>query len=189
MKALIVSVNSKQLCTAGIGAEGVLTSSISWVGRLGSGNFHMHVGGLDTATNQHLNWPVRELAVSDEVVTRIVETEAVDDPISSRTRAELEAEFKEAQAVADRGGSSSIEAALILFDSNVGDWEPQRTKQFRALPRIGERVAVEVNGNAVMARIVMVAHSEESSVAGGVNLYAVVEGKAEECLKTLARSF
>jgi hypothetical protein len=146
----------------------------------------MHVGGLVTTTNQHLNWRVRSIGVGDEVVTRIVETDVVDAPLTGRTKAEIEAAHKD--AVTTRESSSVIDARLNLLDPHSGIWEPQRINHFTTVPRIGEWVAVELDGIAVMAKIVMVMHRDESDKPGGVNLYAIVEGEADECLKRLTHS-
>ena len=183
MRAFIVSVNGKRLCTAGIATDGVLSSHVTWSGREGSGGFHMHVGGLEIASNEHLSWPVKEIGVGDEIVTRIIETETVDDPLSRRTRAAIEAEHKESEA--EQPDSSTIVTVLILFDSQTGSWKRQGNKYFTVLPRIGEWLAIEINGIGVMAKVVMVAHSNESSASGGVTLYAVVEGETSDCLKKL----
>src|SRR4051794_5887494 len=113
MRAFVVSVNGDRLCTAGIGDNGVLSSIVTWSGLEGSGGFHMSVGGLDTISNQHLNWPVREIGVGDEIVVRIIETKAVDDPLSSRTQEEIEAAHETSGV--DQTGSSVIVAVLILF--------------------------------------------------------------------------
>jgi hypothetical protein len=186
MRAFVVSVNGKQLCTAGIGAEGVLSSHVTWSGREGSSNFHMHVGGLETASNQHLNWPVTVIGVGDEIVTRIIETQTVDDPLSRRTRAEIESEHKKSEE--DQSGCSTVLTMLNLFDRQTGSWTHRGSNCFAALPRIGEWLAIDLDGIGVMARIVMVAHSNDSSASAAVTLYAVVEGATNDCLTKLVQA-
>jgi hypothetical protein len=78
MRAFAVSINGKPLCTAWIGNDGVLTSSVCWSGKPEMGHVHMHVGGLDSPTNEHLRWSVKDIGVGDEITTRIIETDAVD---------------------------------------------------------------------------------------------------------------
>jgi hypothetical protein len=183
MRAFVVSVNGQQLCTAGIGANGVLSSNVSWTGREGSGGFHMHVGGLDSSSNQHLQWPVKEIGVGDEIVTRIVETEEIDDPLSRRDRAEIEAKSK--TSTANRLASPTIATVLLLSARESGSWKDQGSKHFMVIPRIGEWLAIELNGIEVMAKIAMLAHHDESTASNGVILYAVVEGETNDCLKKL----
>lgn len=183
MRAFVVSVNGKKLCTAGIGANGVLSSNVSWTGREGSGGFHMHVGGLDSSSNQHLSWPVKEIGVGDEIVTHIIETEEIDDPLSRRARAEIEAEYKTSKA--NQSGSATIATVLLLSDRETGSWKDRGSKHFTLIPRIGEWLAIELDGIEVMAKIAMLAHSDKSAASSGVTLYAVVEGETNDCLKKL----
>ena len=128
MRAFVVSINGKQLCTAGIGTNGVLSSSISWSGREEGGHFHMHVGGLDTTSNEHLAWPVKEIGVNDEIITRIIETEEVDAPVSRRTRGEIEAAHK------PPGLGQTVSADLMLLDSTAGGWKHQGKKKVSIPP-------------------------------------------------------
>ena len=82
MKAFVVRVNGKRLCTAGLGPRGVLTAMVSWVGlRPGhdpEGAFTFHVGGLDSRTDEHLEYATPLLRVGDKVSVEIVETEVFD---------------------------------------------------------------------------------------------------------------
>jgi hypothetical protein len=150
MRAFSISVNGKHLCTAGIGPDGVLTSNVTWSGRESHEHFHMHVGGLDSASNKHLHWAAKKIGIGDEILTRIIETEKVDDPIDSQTRTLLEAAHEESRA--DQT-ASVIAAALILHDSESGGWERQGRKYFTVLPRIGEYVVTEYNRIRVIAKI------------------------------------
>ncbi len=82
MKAFVVRVNGKRLCTAGIGPDGVLSAIVNWVGggarRTAEGHFGFHVGGLDSRTDEHVGWQTPELRVGDKVTVEIVEAEHVD---------------------------------------------------------------------------------------------------------------
>ena len=82
LKAFVVSVNGRPLCTAGIGPHGVLTANVYWVGggsqRMAEGHFGFHVGGLDSRSGEHVNWETPELKVGDKVTVEIIETEQAD---------------------------------------------------------------------------------------------------------------
>jgi hypothetical protein len=187
MRAFIVSINGVQLCTAGIGTDGVLSSHVSWTGKDGNGQFHMHVGGLDTTSSRHMSWPVKEIGVGDEITTRIVETKVVDAPYRNQTREEIEAEDGNGMDD-DEVGDSMIEAELMLFNRQTGGWEPHGSRQFSALPRIGEWVEIEQGELGVIAKIAMVTHSGEPTSSGGVSLYATIEGETSGCLKRLTET-
>jgi hypothetical protein len=95
MKAFMVSVNGRHVCTAGIGPDGVLSTMLTWVGggpnRDPEGHLHLRVGGLDSRTDEHVDWTTPELAVGDEVTVRVVEVEEVD-PEDSRRKAQRDGE-------------------------------------------------------------------------------------------------
>jgi len=82
LKAYVVKVNGKRLCTAGVGPDGVLVVSISWVGggprHSAKGEFHFHVGGLDTRTDEHIRYKTPRLKVGDRVLVKIIEAERFD---------------------------------------------------------------------------------------------------------------
>jgi hypothetical protein len=79
MKAFHVCFNGEQVCTAGIGPDGVLCAAVNWRGRANEeGQFCFQVGGLDSRTNEHANWEVPQPKVGDEFSILIVETDAVD---------------------------------------------------------------------------------------------------------------
>ena len=82
MKAFVVRVNGKRLCTAGVGPDGVLTAIVNWVGggprRDAGGDFGFHVGGLDSRTGEHLDYSTPPLRVGDKVSVEIVEAVVVD---------------------------------------------------------------------------------------------------------------
>jgi hypothetical protein len=82
VKAFLVRLNGKRLCTAGIGPNGVLTAIVHWVGggsrRTAEGDFGFHVGGLDSRTGEHVDYETPTLKVGDKVTVEIVEAEKVD---------------------------------------------------------------------------------------------------------------
>ena len=101
MIALEVKLNGKRVCIAGADDLGVLTTSVSAVGKLGKksvpyrpdekADIHFHVGGLTSRRNTekdvHLKWKsVAPLKIGDIIQVRILETEKVDRA-KSRTKA------------------------------------------------------------------------------------------------------
>jgi hypothetical protein len=92
MKAFVVRLNGKRLCTAGVGPHGVLTTIVNWVGS-GSphtleGDLFLHVGGLDSRTDEHVRYAAPKLNVGDTVTVKIVETDRVDTE-TKRYRSDL----------------------------------------------------------------------------------------------------
>lgn len=82
MKAFLVRLNGKRLCTAGVGPNGVLTAIVNWVGggprRDAEGHFGFHVGGLDSRTGEHVEYETPGLKVGDKVTVEIIEVNQVD---------------------------------------------------------------------------------------------------------------
>jgi hypothetical protein len=91
VKAFEVFVNGRRVCMAGVGPDGVLSAILDWVGggprHPAEGSFDLHVGGLDSRTDEHVDWSVPEVGVGDEVTIRIVETEDID-PEARRRKAD-----------------------------------------------------------------------------------------------------
>jgi hypothetical protein len=92
MIAFEIFVNGNKICSAGVGDDGVLHSSLTLITRE-RGNKQtvegdaerliFNVGGAVGSphnASQHIRWPDQHLAVGDEVAIRIVETEAIDKP-------------------------------------------------------------------------------------------------------------
>ena len=91
MKAFRVSVNSKPMCTAGIGALGVLHVIVDWVRRKGEhrdGEFYLSIGGLDTVSEEHVRWSVPQIRVGDEITVRVIESDEIDTPSERYSRSE-----------------------------------------------------------------------------------------------------
>jgi hypothetical protein len=91
MKAFRVTVNSKPVCTAGIGAVGVLHVIVSWLRRKGErldGEFDFSVGGLDTASEEHVRWSVPQIGLGDEIMIRVVESDEIDTPSKRYSKSE-----------------------------------------------------------------------------------------------------
>src|SRR6266481_1181822 len=86
MRAFEVFLNGKRLCVAGVGKTGVLTTIIDHVsGHFERDRLHLHVGGL-TAGNEFVRWRDQALRLNDVVSLKIVETDAVHKPRTTRRR-------------------------------------------------------------------------------------------------------
>ena len=72
-----VYLNNKKVVTSGVKGQGVLSAIVSWVkrptqafDRKKSGSVEesiLHVGGLITASNEHVRWVDRKLKIGDEI--------------------------------------------------------------------------------------------------------------------------
>jgi len=93
MIAFEILSNGKRLCLAGAGDLGVVTASISWARRkaLPEGvdipdwkaeELSFNVGGIDSHTDEYLEWVRKELSVGSEITLRVVEVEEVDAPVA-----------------------------------------------------------------------------------------------------------
>jgi hypothetical protein len=89
VKAFLVSVNKQRVALAGIGDNGSMSAVVQWIGGTGlegvalRNQLRLILGGLDTATREHVRWDVPEIAVGDEIVIKVVESDSID-PESSR---------------------------------------------------------------------------------------------------------
>ncbi len=100
MRAFRVYLNSKKLCLAGIGDDGVLSAITSWVagGHYKAADLFLEVGGLISPTREHVNWiKQKPLHLGDEIRVKIVETDSVDGPIE-RYRADSATDLKNQKA-------------------------------------------------------------------------------------------
>lgn len=83
MLAFEITVNGKLICTAGIGpAQRVLATTLSWTYREPS-RIAFHVGGI-SETDQQVDFKVPDVAIGDEILIRIIDTDLVDQPDSVR---------------------------------------------------------------------------------------------------------
>ena len=80
MRAFEVHLNGERLCVAGFDGDGVLNTMIDQVAGSGRRDICFRVGGLITATDEHVRWINLRLKVGDEVALKVVETESVDMP-------------------------------------------------------------------------------------------------------------
>jgi hypothetical protein len=90
MIAFEVSVNGKRACVAGLRGQGVMSAIVNWLGGTAAKamgrELELRVGGLNSETNQHMDWPTVLLKVGDEVAVRIVEVDQPDTPTEIRSR-------------------------------------------------------------------------------------------------------
>ena len=80
MRAFEVHRNGKRLCVAGIDGDCVLNTIVDQIVGNGRRELYLRVGGLISATEEHVVWRNVRLKVGDEVKLRIVETGRVDSP-------------------------------------------------------------------------------------------------------------
>jgi hypothetical protein len=81
MRALKVSLNGERLCVAGIDGDCVLNTMVDHIaGRRGRPELYLRVGGLISATGDHLIWRNMRLKDGDEVTVKIVQTDRADRP-------------------------------------------------------------------------------------------------------------
>jgi hypothetical protein len=81
MRAFEVRRNRKRLCVAGIDGDCVLNTIVDHIAsRRGRPELHLHVGGLISATDEHVIWRNIRLKDGDEVTVKIVEADRVDRP-------------------------------------------------------------------------------------------------------------
>jgi hypothetical protein len=84
MKAFLVGVNGQRVCLAGVGSNGVMGITVQWTGGKGlkSGRLNdglrLIVGGLNTATREHMFWETPAINTGDEITIKVVESETVD---------------------------------------------------------------------------------------------------------------
>jgi hypothetical protein len=96
--AFAVSLDGERLCTAGLPRKGVLTAVVDWVSRRADAQppesglpveeLELHVGGLDSGSEEHLTWYHGAIPKGSEVVIKILETAEVDQPKSRNAKSE-----------------------------------------------------------------------------------------------------
>lgn len=107
MRAFRVLLNGKQVCLAGIGADGVLSATITYVPFRKRRETKLYVGGLVLPQNEHVFWKQAALRKGDEVRLKAVEIETVDKPRARYPRdlaAERKAEKRQLQKLAKKFG-------------------------------------------------------------------------------------
>ncbi|MDQ3832798.1 MAG: hypothetical protein M3315_04015 [Actinomycetota bacterium] len=64
-------------------------------------------------------------------------------------------------------------AILIVKNPDSTRWEPMGTHEFTVLPRVGEHISLDINGDGYLYGVVGVHHPGEPA-DGGVDIYAVL---------------
>jgi predicted RNA-binding protein with RPS1 domain len=95
MLALEITINGELHCVVGIGDHGVFGTNLQWVKRsedvVRDGaleeELYLQAGGLRTVeedTDEYLTWLHHNLTIGDEVTVKVIETDAVSEPMSLR---------------------------------------------------------------------------------------------------------
>ena len=95
MIAFEISHNGKRICTAGLEEAGILVASLAFpMDRKKQKKLefplHLHVAGLDNATEDHLHWDTPDMKLGDSVTIKIVDADKIDLADSRQTPEELE---------------------------------------------------------------------------------------------------
>jgi hypothetical protein len=93
MRAFEISLNGKRLCLAGVGKDGVLSTTITHVPFRKRRETRLYVGGITLPQDEHVFWKERILHLGDELRLKVVEKETVDVP-RERVRRDHAAEAK-----------------------------------------------------------------------------------------------
>ena len=80
MRAFQVRLNGKRICLAGIGEQGVLSTTITYVPFRKRRETKLYVGGLVLPQDEHVCWKQASLRTGDEIRLEVVETDTVDRP-------------------------------------------------------------------------------------------------------------
>ena len=107
MRAFQVRLNGKRICLAGIGNDGVLSTTISYTPFGRRRETRLYVGGLVLPQDEHVKWKGIFLRMGDEVSVKLVETNVVDKPRTRHPRdraAEAKAEQRHLRELAKKFG-------------------------------------------------------------------------------------
>lgn len=107
MRAFEIFLNGKKICLAGIGDDGVLTTTITYVPFRRRRETRLYIGGLVLPQHEHVFWKEAILHVGDEVRIKIVEKHSVNRPRTRTPRdpaAESLAEQQHLQKLAKKYG-------------------------------------------------------------------------------------
>jgi len=88
MIALVVSVNSKRVCSIGLTSDNTRSVGLSWIGHPDEGEVLLHVSGMDD--REHVYWQTPQLKLGDEVTIKITECDVTDPPDTRKTVEEMD---------------------------------------------------------------------------------------------------
>src|SRR5260370_1898471 len=80
MRAFEISLNGKRLCLAGVGKDGVLSTTITHVPFRKRRETRLYVGGIVLPQDEHVFWKQSILHLGDELQLKVVEKDTVDVP-------------------------------------------------------------------------------------------------------------
>jgi hypothetical protein len=87
VKAFVIFHNGRKICTAGVGRNGVLSAIVNWIGNgTTDDEFDMRIGGLDSTTEEFVNWHAPVIHVGDEIIIRPVDVKKIDRPARRRKK-------------------------------------------------------------------------------------------------------
>jgi hypothetical protein len=110
MRAFEVRLNGKRLCVAGFEGGGVLNTIVNHISGHGrDAILDLRIGGLISATDEHVDWHYAKLSVGDEIAVKIVETNSADPPIN--------------RALADQKAIDRLAKARILEWAKKFGWK------------------------------------------------------------------
>ena len=107
MHAFRILLNGKRICVAGIGDDGVLSTTITYVPFRKRRETRLHVGGLVLPQNEHVRWNQVNLHTGDEVRLKIIESKVVDKPrvrFPRDVEAEAKSEERQLRRLAEKYG-------------------------------------------------------------------------------------
>lgn len=107
MRAFEVFLNGKRLCIAGIGADGVLTTTVTYCPVRGKDDTRLYVGGLVLPQDEHVFWKEAVLVDGDELLIKVANTKSVDKPRKRSRRDPAErakAEKRQLQSLSKKFG-------------------------------------------------------------------------------------
>jgi hypothetical protein len=99
MRAFKVRLNGKRVCVAGIKGDCVANVNVTHVVGYGRNELYLFIGGLMSATEEHVRWKVPTLKVGDLVSIKVVETDTADAPVQ-RYRSDSKESEQNAKAYA-----------------------------------------------------------------------------------------
>ena len=79
-----------------------------------------------------------------------------------------------------------VSAILIVKNPESTSWEPMGTHEFTVLPRVGEHISLDINGDGYLYGVVGVHHPGEPADSG-VDIYAVRLGMVSDEVLRLFR--
>jgi len=76
-----VWLNGKRVCVAGVGADGVLTTTMYGIVKEGAAqSVRVNVGGVDHSSEKRLAWLSQGLGLGDSLMVKVVDLAECDEP-------------------------------------------------------------------------------------------------------------